>query len=225
MRLLVLNGSPRGPRSNTDLLLRPFLAGFAAAGGEAEGPLHLVRAAHADAAIEAFPGADAVLLAFPLYVDAPPAPAVAFVQRLAPLVGRPRNPSLLFLVQNGFPEALHMRPVERWLEKLARRLGAPYLGTILKAGAEGMRDRPPSMERATLRRLERLGRTLASDGRLDRRTVAALAGRERLGEGLLGPVRLAVTRRMGAWWWDRQLEAHGALALRDARPYAPGARG
>ena len=47
MRLLVLNGSPRGPKSNTDLLLRPFLAGFAAAGGEVEGPLHLVRPAHA----------------------------------------------------------------------------------------------------------------------------------------------------------------------------------
>ncbi len=220
MRLLVLNGSPRGPRSNTDLLLRPFLAGFAAAGGEPEGPLHLVRPAHAAAAVRAFPAAEAVLLAFPLYDDALPAPAVAFVQRLAPFVGRPRNPALLFLVQNGFPEALHLRPVERWLEKLARRLGSRHLGTLLKAGAEGMRDRPPFMERATLRRLEALGRTLASGGRLDRRAVAALAGHERLGAGVLGALRVALALRMGAWWWDRRLEANGALALRDARPYA-----
>lgn len=221
MRLLVLDGSPRGPKSNTSLLLRPFLAGFAAAGGEAAGPLHLVRPAHADDAIRAFPDAEAVLLGFPLYVDAPPAPAVAFVQRLAPFMGRPRNPAMLFLVQNGFAESLHMRPIERWLEKLARRLRAPYLGTILKPGAEGMRDRPPFMEARTLRRLEALGRTLASEGQLDGRLVAALARPERLGAGLLGPLRLSLGRRVSAWWWDQQLEANGALALRDARPYEP----
>lgn len=221
MRLHVLDGSPRGPRSNTGLLLRPFLAGFAAAGGEVEGPLHLVRPAHAEEAVRAFPAAEAVLLAFPLYDDALPAPAVAFVQRLAPFVGRRGNPALVFLVQNGFPEALHLRPVGRWLEKLARRLGSPHLGTLLKPGAEGMRDRPPFMERATLRRLEGLGRALASRGRLDPRAVAALARRERVGAGALGGVRLALALRMGAWWWDRQLEANGALALRDARPYAP----
>ena len=221
MRLLVLDGSPRGPKSNTCLLLRPFLAGLAAAGGEVAGPLHLVRPAHADDAVRAFSDAEAVLLGFPLYADALPAPAVAFVQRLAPFVGRPRNPAMLFLVQNGFAETLHMRPVERWLEKLARRLHAPYLGTILKPGAEGMRDRPPFMESRTLRRLEALGRTLASEGQLDRHVVAALARPERLGAGLLGPLRLALGRRMSTWWWDRQLEANGALALRDARPYEP----
>jgi len=220
MRLLVLNGSPRGPRSNTDLLLRPFLAGFTAAGGEAPATLHLVRPSAADAAVRAFPEAGAVLLAFPLYCDALPAPAVAFVQRLAPLVGRRGNPALLFLVQNGFAEALHLRPVERWLEKLARRLGARYLGTILKPGAEGMRDRPPFMERPTSQRLEALGRVLASEGRLDARILAALAAPERLGAGPLGPVRLALGERLGAWWWDQQLRRNGALSRRDDRPYA-----
>lgn len=220
MRLLVLDGSPRGPRSNTGLLLRPFLAAFAAAGGEPAETLHLVRPAHLDEAVRAFPGAEAVLLGFPLYCDALPAPAVAFVQRLAPFVGRPRNPALLFLVQCGFPEALHLRPVERWLERLARRLGAPHLGTMLRPGAEGMRDRPPFLERATMRRLERLGRALASEGRLDAATLAALAGRERLAAGLLGPLRVALGRRGGEWGWDRQLAANGVLALRDARPYA-----
>jgi hypothetical protein len=38
---------------------------------------------------------------------------------------------------------------------------------------------------------------------------------------MLGPLRLALGRRMAAWWWDGQLAAHGALALRDARPHAP----
>ena len=220
MRLLVLNGSPRGPRSNTDLLLDALLAGFAAAGGEVAARLHLVRPTHADEAVRAFPQAEAALLAFPLYGDALPAPAVAFVQRLGPYVGRPGNPALLFLAQSGFAEALHLRPVERWLEKLARRLDVPYVGTILKPGAEGIRDLPPFARRGTLQLLGGLGRTLAAEGRLDRDALATLARPERLAAGPAGRIRIAFGQRMSAWWWDRQLAANGALALRDARPYA-----
>lgn len=223
MRLLVLNGSPRAPRGNTDVLLDALLAGFGAGGGEVAARLRLASPGDADAAVRAFPGAGAVLLAFPLYADAPPAPVVAFVQRLAPYVGRTGNPALLFLVQNGFPETVHMRPVERWLEKLARRLGAPYLGTILKPGAEGIRDQPPCMTGPTLRRLESLGRGLGCSGRLDAATLAELARPERFGAGALGPLRLALAGRMSRWWWDQALKRNGALALRDERPYAPAA--
>jgi hypothetical protein len=223
MRLLVLNGSPRGERSNTGLLLRPFLEGFTSAGGVVAGTHLLARATEADEALRAFGAVDAVLLAFPLYGDALPAPALSLVQRLAPRVGRRGNPAMLFLVQNGFPEALHMRPVERWLEKLSRRLGAPHLGTMVKPGAEGIRDRPPAMERRGFERLEALGIGLASTGRLEPRLLAELAGRERLGEGVLGPLRLAAGARLAAWWWNRQLKANGALGASDARPYAPGA--
>lgn len=219
MRWLVLNGSPRGKRSNTDLLLRPLLAGIAAGGGAVEETLHLVRPGDLARAVEAFPRADAVLLAFPLYCDALPAPALAFVQRLAPLVGRSGNPALCFLVQSGFPEALHMRPVERWLEKLARRLGAPYLGAILKPGAEGMRDRPESWERKGLERLAAIGRTLGAEGRLDPALVAALARPERLGSGLLGPLRVRLIAWMASAWWNGQLKRNGVPDV-SARPYA-----
>ena len=223
MRLLVLNGSPRAQRGNTDLLVDALLAGFEGAGGEVAARLRLVSPADATVAVRAFPGAGTVLLAFPLYADGPPAPVVAFVQRLALCVGRTGNPALLFLVQNGFPESLHMRPVERWLEKLARRLGSTYLGTILKPGAEGMRDQPPFMTGPTLRRLESLGRRLGASGRLDVATLAELARPERFGAGLLGPLRLVFANRMSRWWWDQALKANGALPRRDDRPHAPGA--
>jgi hypothetical protein len=221
MRLLVLNGSPRASRGNTDLLLDALLAGFGAAGGEVAARLRLVSHGDATEAVRAFPEAGAILLAFPLYADGPPAPVIAFVQRLAEYVGRPGNPALLFLVQNGFPETIHMRPVERWLEKLARRLGAPYLGTILKPGAEGMRDQPPFMTGPTLRRLETLGRGLAASGRLEGATLAELARPERFGAGLLGPLRLAFVGRLSRWWWNQALARNGALPQRDERPYAP----
>ena len=90
--------------------------------------------------VQAFAGAECVLLGFPLYTDAMPGMVKHFIEALEPLAGRKDNPSLGFLVQSGFPEGLHSRYVERYLEKLAERLGCPYLGTIVKGNGEGVRD-------------------------------------------------------------------------------------
>lgn len=219
MRLLLLDGSPRAPRSNTGLLLDAVVRGFAAAGGEVIGRHHLVRAAGREAAVRQLGGADTILLGFPLYVDAVPAPVKEFIEALAPRVGAPRNPALLFLVQSGFPEACHSRPVERLLEKLARRLGSPYLGTIVKPGLEGIRTMPPKWVARTLEPFELLGRALAVRGHLDPALLAALAPLERLGRGPLTAVRIAIGRYFAHRFWNAQLRANGALAERDARPY------
>jgi hypothetical protein len=221
MRLLVCNGSPRTGGSNTDLLLDAFLAGFGSGGGHTVARLHLARPAHLGQAASSFPDEEAVLLAFPLYVDAMPAPAKAFIEALAPYVGRPGNPALLFLVQSGFPEALHARPVERWLEKLAHRLGAPYLGSIVKGGVEGIRGRSPRMQRRILDPIAALGHGLGERGELDRALLARLARPERLPRGPFAFIPAAIARVLSKVAWDAMLRANGALAERDARPYAP----
>ena len=222
MRLLACNASPRAGKSNTDLLLDAFLGAFAAAGGEVVARLHLARPSHAAEAARRFPEADVVLLAAPLYVNALPATGLAFVETLAPYVGRSGNPALLFLVQSGFPEALHSRPLERWLAKLASRLGAPYLGTIVKGGVEGIRSKPAWMRRRLLGALADLGRDLATTGRLDPAKLARLARPERLPLGPLSAVPLAIARMASEASWNSQLRRNGALAERDARPYEKG---
>ncbi|HSM91359.1 MAG TPA: hypothetical protein VLT47_00655 [Anaeromyxobacteraceae bacterium] len=223
MRLLVLDGSPRAPRSNTGLLLDALTAGFEGAGGVVLGRHALVTRAGAAEAVRGFGAAEAVLVAFPLYVDAMPAPVMALVEALTPRVGAPSNPALLFLVQSGFPEALHSRPVERWLLKLARRLGSPYLGTIVRPGTEGIRARPAGSRARLLAPVTALGRGLAREGRLDPAILARLASPERIGTGPLAWLQLAVAGAVTRWSWNRQLRANGALAMRDAAPYADGA--
>lgn len=219
MRLLVLDGSPRGPRSNTGLLLDALVRGFGAGGGQVIGRHHLVRPAGRAEGLRLFPDSDAVLVGFPLYVDAMPAPVKEFIEALAPRVGAPRNPALLFLVQSGFPEACHSRPVERLLEKLAHRLGAPCLGTIVRPGVEGIRTMPPKWIARALEPFEALGRGLAVEGRLDPAILAALARPERLGRGPIAAVRVAIGRYFAHRFWNERLRANGAMAERDARPY------
>jgi hypothetical protein len=219
MRLLLLDGSPRAPRSNTRLLLDAFLRGFEGGGGTVAGRHDLVRAAGREGAQRDFPGVDAVLVGFPLYVDAMPAPVKEFMEGLAPRAGASGNPALAFLVQSGFPEACHSRPVERLLERFACRLGAPYLGTIVRPGVEGIRAHPAASIARRLRPFEPLGRELARTGRLDPGILAALAGPERIGTGPIDRLGLWVAQRVTRWFWNRQLRANGALAERDAAPY------
>lgn len=220
MHLAVLNGSPRGTKSNTDLLLAAFLGGFHEEPGHSHELFHLVSRSERPRAAQAFAAADAALLAFPLYVDSMPAPVAEFVELLAPLCGRDDNPRLLFLVQSGFPEACHSRPVERWAEKLSRRLGSPYVGTIVKGGVEGIQAQPAWMRRPLFRRMRALGRGFGREGQLDARLLARLAKPERFGP--LSRFALgAFFSALVAASWNHQLKQNGVLAERDARPYAP----
>jgi len=46
-----------------------------------------------------------------------------FIESLEPLCSREGNPDVGFIVQSGFPEAIHSRYVEKYLEKPSLRLG------------------------------------------------------------------------------------------------------
>jgi len=215
--LLLLNGSPRGPRSNTMKMLARVKEGWELAGGGPSETLHLAQPADFARALAAIGPADTVLLGMPLYTDAMPALVLAFFEGLASRAGAAR---LGFLVQSGFPEALHSRPLERYLEKLARRLGSRYAGTIVRGAGESLRAMPEQANRKLWARLRTLGGQLAREGRFapdDLRAVAGIERFPRLAAALLGLVfRLSVTQ----FYWNRQLKRNGAWSRRFAQPYA-----
>lgn len=221
MRLFALDGSPRGKRSNTALLLERFLEGVRATGDHQLELAHLASRGGRERALAQLPLVDGFLLGFPLYVDSMPALVKEFVEKVG--AERPeRIPPLVFLVQSGFPEACHSRPVERWLEKLARRLGAEYRGTIVKGGVEGIRAMSPWTRKQILGGVEDLGRIYARTGRLDPAVLAAFAGPERLSARRILLARLAAALGVGLakLYFDAQLLANGTRARRDDRPYA-----
>jgi len=217
---LLLDGSPRGPRSNSMKLLAQVKEGWELSGGAAPETLHLALPADFDRALTAFGAADTVLLGMPLYTDAMPALVLAFLHALAPRAADGEARRLGFLVQSGFPEALHSRPLERYLEKLARRLGRHYAGTIVRGGGESLRAMPDQANRKLWGQLRTLGGQLSREGRFAPATLHAVAGVERFprpAAALLGLVfRLPLTQ----FYWNRQLKRNGAWRRRFARPYA-----
>lgn len=221
--LLLLNGSPRGSRSNSMRMLTQVAAGWQAAGGDEPRVLHLARGADLERAVAEFGTVDVVLLGMPLYTDSMPGLVAGFVEALEPLIGRESNPRVAFLVQSGFSEPLHSRGLERYLAKLVKRLGCPYAGTIVRGGGEALQQMPDQALGGLFAHLRSLGEELARDGRFAPETLAQVAGRERFSPVAAAAMSLALKVPVAQFYWSGQLKKNGAWERRFDAPYAPGA--
>lgn len=219
--LLLLNGSPRGSRSNTTRMLTRIAEGWQASGGGQPVCLHLAKPDEFRQALTEFESAGTVLLGMPLYVDSMPALVAEFIEALEPLVGREGNPRIGFLVQSGFPEAVHSRGLERYLAKLADRLGSPYAGTIVRGGGEALQAMPDQALTKLFSDLTTLGGELAGGGRFAQETLERVAGPERCSP--LGAAVKAVVFKLpiAQFYWNGMLKKNGVWDRRHAAPYAP----
>jgi multimeric flavodoxin WrbA len=218
--LTVFNGSPRGKTGNTQIVLEQLADGFETNAGHSHEIYHLNHVSDAERFRQAFAEAEHVLLGFPLYADAMPGIVKAFIEMLEPLCGRADNPSIGFLVQSGFPEAMHSRYVERYLEKLSVRLGCPYAGTIVKGGSEGVRSMPPEKNRKLSETLQQLGAIYGLTGQFDPALLGTLAKPERFPKWMTPVFQVMLKTKMANMMWDNPLKENGAYERRFARPYA-----
>jgi multimeric flavodoxin WrbA len=218
--LTIFNGSPRGRKANTALLFEKFLDGFHAVPGHTGEVFDLNRQHDRPRFTQAFADAECVLLGFPLYTDSMPGLVKGFSETLEVYRDRAGNPPIGFLVQSGFPESTHSRHVERYLERLAARLGSPYLGTIVKGGVEGIQIMPDNMTRKLYTGLQQIGHTFAQTGRFDSNLLHALAKPEWYPAYLAPVFKLFVKTPIATFYWDGQLKKNGVYDQRFARPYA-----
>jgi hypothetical protein len=215
MKLTVFNGSPRGEGSNTRVILEHFLKGFMTTVGNSYELAYLVRVKEHDNFVKLFQEAEQVLLAFPLYTDAMPAIVKTFIELLEPFCGRDNNPDIGFIVQSGFPEPIHSMYVERYLEKLARRLGCKYKGTIIKGGMEGIRTMPERMYRKVFNSFYQIGETFGITGEFDKQIVLNLRQPEKINKRQFFVMKLFGHNM----YWNPMLKKNNAFEKRFARPY------
>lgn len=219
MRLTVFNGSPRGKKSNTTVLLEHLLEGFEATAGNSYEVFYLNRVKQTERFAQAFAEAEHVLLAFPLYTDAMPGQVKVFIEALEPLCGREGNPDIGFIVQSGFLEALRFRSLERYLEKLTTRLGCRYVGTIIKGSFEGARTYPKTYRKA-FASFTQLGKIYGETRQYDRALVEKLAKPEKFSKLAALFWQWMSKTSFGTSYFDVQLKENGAYEQRFAQPYA-----
>ena len=129
----------------------------------------------------------------PLYTDSMPALVKTYIEALARYAGR-AAPTLGFLVQSGFSEALHSRPLERYLAKLAPRLGCAYAGTIVRGGGESLQAMPDEASKKLWERLRGLGESSRATA-ASTSSLAEVAGTERFSPVTAAALWLACGRR------------------------------
>lgn len=166
-----------------------------------------------------FQEAEQVLLASPLYTDAMPAIVKTFIESLEPLCGREGNPDIGFIVQSGFPEAIHSQYVKKYLEQLAQRLGCKYTGTVIKGGVEGIQAKPAWMTRKLFNSFFDLGKTFGQTGKFDERIVRKLAQPVRMSKFRLWFFKLLMKTGLANFYWNSMLKKNNAFEKRFDKPY------
>jgi len=220
MRLTIFNGSPRGTKSNSKLLMEHFLNGFSSLEENSAETIFLNRVKETEKNVKAFQNAEHAIMIFPLYTDAMPGIVKHFIEALMPLCGSEGNPTLGFIIQSGFPEPAHSRYVARYMEKTARRIGCPHTGTVVRGGVEGIQIQPPWMTKKLFRLFVDLGKAYGETGKFDEGVIHKLAPRESLSAGTRLFFRIGKKVGFTNMYWNMMLKKNNAYDKRFARPFS-----
>lgn len=221
MNLLVLNGSPRGSKGNTQILLDEFTSGFGSNKSNSSKIALLNQTRDHQELATGFWDSDLVLIGYPLYVDSMPARVKLFIEKVGEqmLETNEKHPTIAFLVQSGFTEASHSRRVEKYHVKLAKRLNCFYAGTIVKGGCEGLRLMPEWSTRGTRQRVKKLGEEFQISTEFDQKILDKLAKPEKLGAFGRAIIALGSYFGFGNWYWDMNLKKNNSFENRNDAPY------
>ena len=218
MKLVICNGSPKPGNNNTEILVNHFIKGFEQNNGNTS-EIHKLNKLNGKVDIsDIFNSSEYLLLAFPLYSYSMPAGVKEFIEKLEPFCGNCADKKIGFIVQYGFPEATHARPLEKYLEHLCKRLGCQYLGTIIKGGCDGL-TRSPRNYGKTLRDIQEIGRQFATTGQFDKTLLLNFSRPEKQGLVLKLMMRVVV-HLINRFYWGATLKKNGMYDKSFARPYA-----
>ena len=218
MQLTFYNGSPRGKKGNTEILIRHFLMGF-------ETDLnsfsinYLIQQNKMREFVGKFQNSETIILAFPLYTDSMPGIVKEFIEALEDVKFYTDHQRIGFLIHCGFPEATHLRAIERYLKKLSQRLGIHYLGTIVKGGSEGLRVTPEKYNKKLFLRLQQLGSHFSRTNTFDEKLIRKISGKEKFPRFLTPLLKLLNKSGLFNIYWNRQLKKNKALDKRYEAPY------
>jgi len=217
MKLTIVNCSPKKGTSNTGFLIDKFVEGFTETPGNECSVQRLNELPNTDEAIRLFNESETVLVGFPLYFYSMPAGIMELFEHISASSDNRQNHKIFFLVQFGFPEAIHCRPLEKYLESLSRRLGFTYLGTIIKGKCDSV-SREPGKHKDTLTGIRKIGIDFGKTGKLDKKLLLKYAQPEKFGFVERFFLKRALDS-INKKYWGSLLRKNGVFEESFARPY------
>lgn len=219
MQLTIFNGSPRGKVSNSEILIQWLASGTEHMAEVNVQTIYLRNTAEHASYITQLQRSDVALLVFPLYTDSMPGIVMAFLERLDPFRKSLSGLKLGFVVHSGFPEAIHSRAVERYLQWLAKDLGAAYLGTVVMGGSNSLRETSPDKATGKRALFAELGHKFIAEQSFDPELVKKISGMEKFSKPITWGLKIAVSTGLLNTFWDEHLKKNNAYPERNATPY------
>jgi hypothetical protein len=222
VKLTIFNASPRKGVNNTAKLLEKFIEGFTANPENSVNVYRLNEFVSLDEAVEIFRGSENILLAFPLYSYSVPAGVKAFFEKIGIDIktrktDKTQSKRIGFLVQYGFPEAIHARPLEKYLKYVTPMLGCNYLGTIIKGGCDALIKFPEKFFKLTYDGIYNIGNHFGKTGELDEALLKNFSKPEK--QGFMLNIILRITAVfINHFYWSAALKKNGVYEKRFDRP-------
>ncbi len=218
MKLVLFNGSPRNKKSNSKILCEHFLAGYNRMCQDIVPVHYLANFKKREEQKEAFRDAETVIFIFPLYTDCMPGIVKEFFESIAEI--KFMHPKKIgFIVQSGFPEAIHSVCLERYLNKFTERLQCEYLGTVIKGGVEGIQVMPPWMTKKLYKRFENLGEYFAKNEAFSQEISNTLREPYQLSEMRKVLFTVLIKTGLANLYWNSHLKKYGAFKNRFDQPF------
>jgi len=227
LKLIIFNGSPRGKNGNTEIILRAFLEGFTSVSSNEYEIFYIYNIKNKKLLLNSFKNSEHCIIAFPLYFDAMPSGVKAFVEELSILRDKKnkfsKNRSIGYIIQSGFPEAHHSRFVERYFQKFTLKIGAKYLGTIVKGGGILLEIKPLEfmLNKKVLEYFKEAGIIYGKTGSFDKNLLKKISSPERLPFIMELLVKLFTLLKIEFIddFWNNRLKKNNAYGKRFAKPY------
>jgi len=215
MKILAFNGSPRGEKSNSKVILDWIIEGT---GQQLD--QHVLRTVNKHQEyIETMKASDLIIIVFPLYVDAMPGIVMKFFEEMGKAKTSIMGKKILYVVHSGFPEGKQSYPVRRFLENFSEKLGLIHLDVVIMGGSEGTRLMPPKMLTKKHDSFVAISSAVANEQTIDESAV----------NKLLKPIELSIWGKIGIrvfsalglanMYWNGQLKENGVFEQRFAQPY------
>jgi len=219
-RVLLLVGSPRGPKSTSESLGAHLLLKLHGYGLKTEKVyIHTSMKSDEDCAslLQAVDSSDLLVLAFPLYVDSLPSPVIAALELIAEhrkASKKPKRQKLVAISNSGFPEARQSDTALAICRRFASETGLEWAGGLAFGEGEAIGGTP----------LENAGGMVRNVKRALDLTATALAEDKPVPEEAKGLMaKHIVPIWMYVWFagrrWKRKAKKHGAQNKLHDRPY------
>lgn len=215
MKLAIINGSPRGKNSNSNIISSWITQNIS---DKCEiKKVYVTDKKNSESNITSIGDCDYILVIFPLYTDTMPGITKLFFENMEKQKTLFVNKPVLFVIHSGFPEMIHSRSLERYCKNFASLMQMNYVQCIILGGSEIISYVPANFNAKKAKAFSKIGDSIIAGKKITTEATIIPGNKEHLGK-----LSMLISRLFPAMtdaFWNSQLKKKDAYKNRFDQPY------